>query len=520
MSSVDARRARLPWSVHLVLAAAVTLAALGSAAGTAVPAARFGASLSATIESTEVGLDPNVTLPLTAAIRGGIGPYSCLWNDSLGVPGSRCGYVAESPTPGQLEVVLTVRDAIGQQVVADRVFPVFDRPTLALSGPTSGGDDGVPLQLTAQVAGGTPPLGLHWTTLPDGRTTAVNLAGDGPYGITVAATLPGANSLTAWTSDAFGVRASATVALGLFAPAASAAWLDGPVVTDVGTVVVERAGLAGGTAPWTFAAQSDLPLGNSTTAVRVDNGSTLLTWTAAWASAGNATIVQTATDSAGGTAALTREVRVAPAPTVQLSSTCPLGQAGRSCAVGLNVSGGTPPFLVELLAAGERQDSANLSTWGHASLAFVPGGLAPFPFVVVVDDSGGGHARLASQLPFGAASAPPKPPDPVVLPYLGLGFATAAAVGGVWLRRRRARAGRAIGEEAAVIQGILRDAQDSDRPSLELVANSMKVDPERFDRAVRTAIRRGELRGEPGPDGEELYSWVGGGSSAETGRAP
>jgi len=120
--------------------------------------------------SAVLGTDVGRTVPLLVAIVGGSGATSVTL--AGGPPGCTLVSACRPTVPGEFNLVATARDASGLVANASAILLVHEAPLAAAVVVAAGGAPvvGSPITWLVGVTGGTPPIALHFESLPAGCT--------------------------------------------------------------------------------------------------------------------------------------------------------------------------------------------------------------------------------------------------------------------------------------------------------------------------------------------------------------
>jgi len=323
---------------------------------------------------------------------GGVGPYTYSATGSL-PPGISFGNCAFSGTPtslGTFLVHITITDSTGASLTKDVTITVVP-PNLTFSGgPLPNGRVGVAYSASVIASGGVPPISYSGSGLPDGLSLASS----------------GAISGTPTTAGQFSIQVTATDSSKGAAPASVSATFSitilpptlafGPASLPDGTVGVAYSGsvtATGGTKPYSFSL-SGLPDGLTASAA----GSVTGTPT----TAGTFTVSATVSDAAGGTAAQTYTIKIAP-PALSITTTsAPNGTVGTPYSAAFAASGGTQPYTFS--ATGQPQ---GLTMSSSGTLSGTPQSAGTFSVAVTVKDSTGATAGKTVSITIVLPPAPP-----------------------------------------------------------------------------------------------------------------
>ncbi|MCI4326334.1 MAG: PKD domain-containing protein [Thermoplasmata archaeon] len=213
-------------------------------------------------------------------VSGGTTPYSILWQ----VPGQSTrttpNFATTFPSAGLFPVRLTVTDAAQNVWSTTLTVAVTAPPTLAVSANRTVTDVGYPVQFEANRTGGVAPLVLDWE-FGDGGSA-------GSFDPVHTYLTPGNFTATVSAVDLLGATTSGTVSVLVHAPLAVNPTGSRTTVPIAGQPVNVSAGVAGGTAPFSYA----WDFGNGQT-------SNVPSPTPTFSSAGNVTVSVTVTDALG-----------------------------------------------------------------------------------------------------------------------------------------------------------------------------------------------------------------------------
>ena len=190
-------------------------------------------------------IDWPTALTASASAIGGDGPYNYTWSFGDGTTGWGTDVAHNYAAPGDYTVSVVARDSAGGAAVNVSAIEVNPAPAVTvLASPGNATDVGVPISLSADIFGGSPPGAGTWSF------------GDGTNGTGFSVTHTYARTGVYFASfayrDSFGDNASNFVRL-VVAPALSASISVNPGASVVsGTVLWFNTTVSGGTAPYTI----------------------------------------------------------------------------------------------------------------------------------------------------------------------------------------------------------------------------------------------------------------------------
>ncbi len=483
----------------------------------AVRPARLVAPLSVTIWTPPV-LYAGAPDALTAHVQGGVPPYRYSWNDSQGETGEFQTFGMMVYYTGSITVAVTVWDAVNDSAEAWLALDV-NGPSIGLFPSEASTDAGLPIPFAVDVAGGTPPYTLTWTTLPDGAPNVTHPAEAALWYVHAESDVLGLLWVQATVTDANGLGVTIEGVIADILPAPSIILAPPNPGVAAGSLGTLSGTVLGGSPPfvWTVAPDRILPDADNDSTVTGD-GMTL-SWTARFPAPGPIEVLVTLTDAVGQRAQANTTIDVL-APLVAIlgfASARPV--AGGALDLSLNLSGGAAPYTVELeLSDGE---SARLvaPTSGPLTVTVHPKDGGPLAVQAVVDDASGASVTVTA-----TADLDPPVAAATVAPSGGSGSALTAGAGllvllaafaalvVLWRRRHRTAttsdATARAATSSSAVERILRDSEGLDRSAVKLLAESDGVRPEEVDAALGALLARGAVRAEEAPDGGERLRWV------------
>ncbi len=353
--------------------------------------------------------DVGVPVTFSASVTGGTPPYAYAWQASRGT-GSVQGanFTVDPSTPGPLGISLIVHDSSGRSTqapeVSDSVAPL---PTLILAASPPDADVGLPLAETLTIAGGTPPYTISWEPYLGGPSLEGTFPAPGVYPEPFSVPDPGPVVLSGSGRDASGVAFSASEEVGRVLPDPQATLTGSATPLATGSPFTLWGTVSGGLAPYHW----DLSFSSPVTAMTAQEGSLsspgVVTFRGTLDSAGSvvATLSVEDADQANVSASFPL-TGVAPL-TAGFLSPLPPAEVGLPVSLALLLSGGTPPYQVDV----EGSDGVSLPLGpvlgGLLEVPWVPRVPGPLTLSASVQDSGGleafTHATVSVAPALGAA---------------------------------------------------------------------------------------------------------------------
>ncbi len=193
-------------------------------------------------------VDVGTDLGLSASVSGGIGPYNYSWAFGDGTYGWGGATSHVYASTGTFLLELTVTDAGGGVSATTASVTVVPLPTVSLrAAPSTSTDVGRPVELTANVTGGTGSGSGTWTFGDGTNATGASVR----HAYSTAGTFTASYAYV----DGSGANASASLTItvnpALGAPVATVAPATSGATIRVGTVLDFNTTIEGGTAPYT-----------------------------------------------------------------------------------------------------------------------------------------------------------------------------------------------------------------------------------------------------------------------------
>jgi len=401
-------------------------------------------------------------------------------------------------------------------VSATRYESVEPLPELGAVSPSGPAEVGRPCAVTFNISGGVPPFLLEWQEIGTPVVGSLGVTEDGPVLVPLLPTVPGSLDLVARLVDADGMATANATAQFVVDPALNATAVVARALTASGAVLDLSGSVPSGATPFLWVVTSSPDPANETTPEGELGTAGSFDWQANYSLEGWATISWAVVDADGGFVNATMPVE-AVAPFVGTLSLAPGGpDAPGTFDLALALSGGLPPFRVDVNATSGAQWNRTVASDGGFDLAFSASAAGLLGLEVRVTDSLGAELALT-----GAVTVAAPPPDAVSSPSSpDSGSLASTVVGGVLLvvvasavglyfhRRRR---GRAVPpsppDPRDVLRGIIEPADGVDRTTVELLAEEAGVPLDGARAAIDRLIADGTLRAETDPDGEEVLAW-------------
>lgn len=477
--------------------------------------------LAASIRGPGSAVDVGIPFSLSASVAGGFPPYSVRWSDSLGLTGEGTPWNLTAPATGACVVTLRVTDSAAVTTTVQRTFTVEPLPNLSIGARAPMWDVGVPLPLWGTVTGGVPPYALSISTNGSMPVASRTLAA-GSLETSVTGPKAGPVWVDAMLLDALGAESTFGRTVARLVPPPSLLLTSSQAHGEVGLPIGLSALETGGAPPVNWTLLPSLPVQNGTAPVGVLSGPGVVHWSGAFLSSGNATVLMVAVDAAGSTAIANLTLAIAPGLTASVRANQTGSWAGGALALAGSIEGGVPPYSAAFDLSDLENHHANRSSPGTVEWSAMPIYPGYLQVRFEVSDSAGRSTVVSATVfvapnppapnppagPSTAASSPSSTAGWLVGGGVLASMLAAAVVPRIW-RRRRAHPGSSAESVAMVaVRRILQSSDGLERPTLEFLAEEEGVAPASVPIAVDRWRRAGRVRGEPGPDGEELLFWT------------
>ncbi len=483
---------------------------------------------------------------LSASATGGQAPYTFLWNASTGATHLGATWVVDPAEPGSETVTVQVRDAEGTATSSSLRFEVAPSIAVAVQASRPQLDLGQPLWLNLSIEGGVPPYQISGSADPSGSRFDLAPVTTSDLEEVIVPDAPGLLWAQVTATDALGSLSTVTVPVATVSALPDLLLSASPSVLEVGQPV-SLIGIASGGGPfnWSMATTGGFSSAQPLTPTLDTVG--LFAWTGRALAPGPVLVAVSAEDAAGGTATRNLTLEVRPAVAITLRTFVPAPTAGEPLALGIDVTGGFPPYAVLLQPPEGNALPSNRAGPGPFSVNWTPSRSGDISLQASVIDGAGAAASSNLSLVVSAApgSAPVAPPPPAATnrtpgpsapapgprpssggdPWTGFGSGLGtgvllAAVLAVLLVRMRRRAAPPAAPDRSAAAGpaalaatrrLLSESDGLDSEMVYLLTDEEGIDREATAAALRRWISLGRVRSVPGEsDGSPRYVWVSG----------
>jgi hypothetical protein len=456
------------------------------------------------------------------------------------VTGWSCGPVGSSPSPGEnsstnfscgfseVGTGSVLFEALPQvplpPVSVVQQVTVVPRPTLVVLSPNLTAEVGQPCTATVDIVGGVPPFRLDWTEVGSSTNGTLPVAADGHVILPFTPAQAGSLELVVRAADADRAMTLISTVRLVVDPALNASAAPSRLAEPWGTELSLTGSVTAGVPPFLWVVTpGSLPLNESGTSGSLSSPGSFV-WQGAYSAEGSVEVSMTLVDGAGGFVTCGFELP----EVVPLSGTVSVS-AGRSeppgtFRVSLNLSGGLPPFQLNVSASDGTNGSRMLPTDGNSAWSFPSERGGILRVEVGVTDRLGVEREWNATVAVGYVPhlRPPPPPDEDSAPPLGSGPAPnlldvlaaaflavgSVAIGLTLLRRRRAHRGPSpLPEPVLVLRQIIEPADGADRATVELLAEEAGIPLDLTHSTLDRLIAEGTVRSEADSEGEEVLSW-------------
>lgn len=192
-----------------------------------------------------VTLDTGISDQFTSSETGGASPLSYRWAVNGNVVGASSTLDYTFSSPGTFEVVLTVKDSVGNTASAFENITVEPNPAVSIFASNGSIDSGVPDTLTASITGGVGPYNYTWYVGP-------NVIG---YGQSITYSFPGTDIgsalATVQARDSDGIYGKGSYSVDVLAHP-QARMIASETTTDLNSTVSFYGSVSGGVAPYNY----------------------------------------------------------------------------------------------------------------------------------------------------------------------------------------------------------------------------------------------------------------------------
>ncbi len=401
---------------------------------------------------------------------------------------------------------------------------VVPRPTLVVLSPALTSEVGQPCTATVDVAGGVLPIRIDWTEIGTSTGGTLPVAADGRVILPFTPTRAGSLELVVRAVDADGATAlNSTIGL-VVDPALNASAAPSRIAEPWGAELSLTGSVTAGVPPFLWVVTpGSLPINESGTSGSLSSPGSF-GWQGAYAEEGSTEVSMTLVDGAGGfvTGGFDLPEVVPLSGTVSVDAGRP--EPSGTFRVSLNLSGGLPPFQLNVSASDGTNGSRMLPSDGISAWSFASERGGVLRVGVAVTDRLGAEREWNASVEVGYVPRPPPPPPPDEdsAPPLGSGpapgllyilvaallAAGSVAVGLTILRRRRAhRDPGPLPEPVLVLRQIIEPADGADRATVELLAEEAGIPLDVAHSTLDRLIAEGTVRSEADSEGEEVLSW-------------
>ncbi len=471
---------------------------------------------------------PNIVWPVESTVvsalaYGGVpfeGPsraYRFLWSASTGISGTDPSFEFIAPVSGTVIATVRVWDALNDTVEASIAMDVKAGPMIALEPAIGATDTDLPIPFSIAVAGTSPPFNLMWTTLPGGAHNKSQMAEPGTVQVHGSSHSPGYDWVEANVTDGDGLSASVEGVIAQVNPLPTLE-LDPPYPAPaVGEPTAVDGLVAGGTPPFSWTVESNLPTADDAGASATDVPNGTIGWSARYLAPGAAILLVQVVDACG---AITWSNLTFPvAGTLDPALLLPPSGAvvGAPLNLTVNLSGGSPPYSYALRLSDGESGSGVAATPGPIEFVAFPRAPGQLSISVEIRDAAASTEMLNGTVDVRAADPPPPAvrtaapsPWPSVAGVAALGLFLTVGLGWAFWRRRRGPRGpdREPAARAAEIVGrLLREGDGIDPLTLRVLAEEEGLTPGEIDSAVDSLRTNGRLLVESGFEGSESWRW-------------
>ena len=477
-------------------------------------------------------VDPNVAFTLTANVAGGVRPYAYFWTSPLFGLDRNATWTVVMPPGSNTTVDLRVASYDGWYGETNMSFSVGSPLAIHFSVPEPVSEVRRPIPLSITVIGGVPPYLVNWSTQGRGSSGSVVTGQAGTFLEPLWVNISGTAWVAADVHDHAGGRASDSGPdLSLIAWPAINASLS-PQLVEAGGPFSLNVIVSGGIPPLEWSIEPLGPIGNTSADFGrlMTDGS--VQWTGTLENVGNASLVIATTDSVGAEVSVDIAIPAAPPLAAALALLNLSAQSSSAVVLSASIAGGVPPYRYLFALSDGEGFVGNLSSGGPVSWTAEPSRPGFLAVRLTVYDAIGYRASATGTVLIGGAGAG-STPSPLGSSFEGalvIGIVAGllgVTVGGAlvfWSTHRRPTPAPVVpdpdlGPTLELVRRLLAESDGTDRETLEYQAEQAGVDPDRLRSALERLVALGQVRTEPGPDGE-VFVWVGTEASSKTFAGP
>ena len=377
-------------------------------------------------------------------------------------------------------------------------------PSIVVPGPPPYGEVGRTTYAPLLLAGGVPPLAVHWSLVGTDTAGEQTVPSDGLDYLPLLAEQPGTLLLAMTVVDRLGVSSATASEEVPFAPglavvaSAAGGTRNGSVYLNVSASVVA------GAPPFDWSVVPGSAAANGTPVAGALGAAGGFGWNATFRREGTETVGVVVVDADGAFRVLNVTVELVPSLTV--SASVRVGADG-ALLLSATIAGGVGPFGYRWNDSAGESWNGTASSDGPVRLGASTAAHGALSFSLVVTDALGAsaNATATASVPPAALLAGGGSTAPVLAVVAAVALAAAATA--LLLRRRRAPVPPPPPDPVTVLREVIEPSDGVDRGMVEMLAEEQGLSREVTRATLERLKAEGTVRSGPGNDGEEVLAW-------------
>jgi hypothetical protein len=403
-----------------------------------------------------------------------------------------------------------------QAVAASLPISVEPLPALSVIASNLTTEVGEPVFLGFNVTGGVAPFRLDWAAVGAGEDGSISVAADGTILVSFDPNRSGSLDVDARLVDADGsVASNVTILLGVD-PALNVSFVAAREAVPEGAELALSGSVTAGVPPFLWlVADGSLPA-NATTPTGSLSAVGGFEWSGTYRTEGWTTLTAVVVDAAGAFTITSIDLEEVPPLDGNLSVDPGGPPVAGAFRLALSLSGGLPPFVVEINGSDGETWNRTASSDGDVTWTLPVQGSGVLALRVAVFDALGTElewnrtADILAPPPAPVTGSPPPAPLPASTPLVVgtvLGVAGIAVGFSFYWRRRNRSTPATPPDPVSVLRRIIEPADGADRATVELLAEEAGISLDLVRSTIDHLIAAGSIRSEATADGEEVISW-------------